>query len=128
MHRRISAHSPGQYQLALCLGKDRRFWKGLVRDAPAGIALAAGRHHITNFDADLASAAARGSCLRPVRSFREAQVARMIRNSIFQREILLPKRTSKPAANAVPLTGAERDSACRVALIGFGTVGRPAAR
>jgi len=35
-----------------------------VRDAPAGIALAAGRHHITNFDADSArDAAPRGSLL-----------------------------------------------------------------
>ena len=40
----------------------------------------------------------------------------------------MPKRTSKPAANAVPLTGAERRSGCRVALIGFGTVGRAVAK
>ena len=40
----------------------------------------------------------------------------------------LPRRSSKPAANAVPLTGAERHSGCRVALIGFGTVGRAVAK
>jgi hypothetical protein len=45
------------------LVKERRFWKQLVRDAPAGIAPAAGRHHITNFDADSArDAALRGHC------------------------------------------------------------------
>src|SRR5438105_2899913 len=49
---------PRQTASASCLGKDRRFWKGLVRDAPAGIAPAAGRHHITNFDAGLARDAA----------------------------------------------------------------------
>ena len=52
----------------------------------------------------------------------------MIRNSIFTERESLPKRTSKPAANAVPLTGAERRSGCRVALIGFGTVGRAVAK
>ncbi|HEX8811130.1 MAG TPA: hypothetical protein VF742_03970, partial [Terracidiphilus sp.] len=41
--------------------KNKRFWKRRVRDAPAGIALAAGRHHITNFDADSARDAAPSS-------------------------------------------------------------------
>jgi homoserine dehydrogenase len=40
----------------------------------------------------------------------------------------LAKRTSKPAGDAATHTGAERSSACRVALIGFGTVGRAVAQ
>jgi len=40
----------------------------------------------------------------------------------------LPKRSSKPAANAAPHTDPERSSACRVALIGFGNVGRAVAK
>jgi len=45
-------------QTALEIGNVRRFLKGRVRDAPAGFALAAGRHHITNFDASSARSAA----------------------------------------------------------------------
>jgi homoserine dehydrogenase len=52
----------------------------------------------------------------------------MIRNSIFSVRASLPKRTSKPAANASSHKGAERSCACRVALIGFGTVGRAVAK
>ena len=40
----------------------------------------------------------------------------------------MPKRSSKPAANAAPHTDPERSSACRVALIGFGNVGRAVAK
>lgn len=66
-------------------------------------------------------------------SFREAQVARMIRNSIFGARDSLPKQTSKPAANSATSKNqgrkeTEQTSTCRVALIGFGTVGRPVAR
>jgi len=39
----------------------------------------------------------------------------------------LPDQTSNPAANAAP-TKPDRTSACRVALIGFGTVGRAVAK
>jgi homoserine dehydrogenase len=66
-------------------------------------------------------------------SFREAQVARMIRDSIFGARDSLPKQTSKPAANSATSKNqgrkeTEQTSTCRVALIGFGTVGRPVAR
>lgn len=40
----------------------------------------------------------------------------------------MPKRTSKPAADTAPPKAQERSSACRVALIGFGTVGRAVAK
>ncbi len=40
----------------------------------------------------------------------------------------LPKRISKPAAKAATQQRQERTSACRVALIGFGTVGRAVAK
>jgi homoserine dehydrogenase len=40
----------------------------------------------------------------------------------------LPKQTSKPAAKNAKSTSHEHSSACRVALIGFGTVGRAVAR
>lgn len=40
----------------------------------------------------------------------------------------LPKQKSKPAAKNAKSTSQERSSACRVALIGFGTVGRAVAR
>ncbi|MGC1452401.1 MAG: homoserine dehydrogenase [Candidatus Sulfotelmatobacter sp.] len=40
----------------------------------------------------------------------------------------MAKRSSKPAANAAPHKGPGRSSACRVALIGFGTVGRAVAK
>jgi homoserine dehydrogenase len=61
-------------------------------------------------------------------SFRDTRVARMIGDSILSVRNLLPQRTSKPAAKAGPHKGAERSTACRVALIGFGTVGRAVAR
>jgi homoserine dehydrogenase len=40
----------------------------------------------------------------------------------------LPKQTSKPAAKAATAKSQKQDSACRVALIGFGTVGRAVAK
>jgi homoserine dehydrogenase len=40
----------------------------------------------------------------------------------------LPKRTSKPAAKAAASKSQKQNSACRVALIGFGTVGRAVAK
>jgi homoserine dehydrogenase len=40
----------------------------------------------------------------------------------------LPKRISKPAVNTATHQGQEQTSACRVALIGFGTVGRAVAK
>lgn len=40
----------------------------------------------------------------------------------------MPKQTSKPAAKNAKSTSHEHSSACRVALIGFGTVGRAVAR
>jgi len=40
----------------------------------------------------------------------------------------LPETTSKNAANAAASGGSERSSACRVGLIGFGTVGRAVAK
>ena len=56
----------------------------------------------------------------------------MIRNSTFSVRDSLPRQTSKPAANAATKNPAhkktERTSACRVALIGFGTVGRAVAK
>src|SRR5271169_2720605 len=52
----------------------------------------------------------------------------MIGNSIFTARDSLAKRSSKPAAKAAPHQGPERSSACRVALIGFGIVGRAAAK
>src|SRR5271169_2625627 len=52
----------------------------------------------------------------------------MIGNSIFTARDSLAKRSSKPAAKAAPHQGPERSSACRVALIGFGTVGRAVAK
>jgi homoserine dehydrogenase len=52
----------------------------------------------------------------------------MIRDSIFSVRVSLPKRTSKPASKASSHKGPERSSACRVALIGFGTVGRAVAK
>jgi homoserine dehydrogenase len=46
----------------------------------------------------------------------------------FHSERRLPKRSSKPAANTAPANSSEKSSACRVALIGFGTVGRAVAK
>jgi homoserine dehydrogenase len=40
----------------------------------------------------------------------------------------LAKQTSKPTTKAVPQNGADTTSPCRVALIGFGTVGRSVAK
>lgn len=40
----------------------------------------------------------------------------------------MPKRTSKPAAKAAASKSQKQNSACRVALIGFGTVGRAVAK
>jgi homoserine dehydrogenase len=48
----------------------------------------------------------------------------MIRNSIFSARDSLPKRTSKPTPKAAISKSPEPTSVCRVALIGFGTVGR----
>jgi homoserine dehydrogenase len=57
----------------------------------------------------------------------------MIRDSIFGARDNLPKQTSKPAAHAATSKNqtqkkTEQTSVCRVALIGFGTVGRAAAK
>jgi homoserine dehydrogenase len=46
----------------------------------------------------------------------------------FHRERRLPKRSSKSAANTALANGGENSSACRVGLIGFGTVGRAVAK
>ncbi len=40
----------------------------------------------------------------------------------------MPKQTSKPAVKAATAKNQKQDSACRVALIGFGTVGRAVAK
>ncbi len=62
-------------------------------------------------------------------SFAEPPVARMIKNSISHTQADgLPKDWSKLARKAERRNGAERTSACRVALIGFGTVGRSVAK
>jgi homoserine dehydrogenase len=52
----------------------------------------------------------------------------MIRNSFSSEIDSLPKRISKPAAKVGAHPRQERSSACRVALIGFGTVGRAVAK
>jgi homoserine dehydrogenase len=52
----------------------------------------------------------------------------MIRNSFVSETDSLPKRISKPAAKAGANQRPERNSAARVALIGFGTVGRAVTR
>jgi homoserine dehydrogenase len=52
----------------------------------------------------------------------------MIGDSIFSARESLPKRTSRPAAKAATSRKREPKSACRVALIGFGTVGRAVAK
>lgn len=51
----------------------------------------------------------------------------MIGNSIFQRDCILAKRTVKPATKK-PVPASTKSSAHRVALIGFGTVGRAVAK
>src|SRR5580698_144781 len=61
-------------------------------------------------------------------SFRESPVARMIRNPFLSEIDPLPKQTPKPAAQAATPKKQEPGSACRVALIGFGTVGRAVAK
>jgi homoserine dehydrogenase len=48
----------------------------------------------------------------------------MIRNSFLSETNFLPRQTSKTAVNAPTHKRKERTSACRVALLGFGTVGR----
>ena len=52
----------------------------------------------------------------------------MIGDSIFVARESLPKQTSKPSTKAAPSNIQERRSNCRVALIGFGTVGRAVAK
>jgi homoserine dehydrogenase len=52
----------------------------------------------------------------------------MIGDSISAARESLPKQTSKPSTNASSSNIQERSSACRVALIGFGTVGRAVAK
>jgi homoserine dehydrogenase len=51
----------------------------------------------------------------------------MIRNSVLSETDFLAKRVSKPAAKVATPERQERSSACRAALIGFGTVGRAVA-
>jgi homoserine dehydrogenase len=60
--------------------------------------------------------------------FPGSDVARMIGDSIFVARESLPKQTSKPSTKAAPSNIQEHSSACRVALIGFGTVGRAVAK
>ena len=52
----------------------------------------------------------------------------MIRDSIFSARDSLSNRTSRPAPKAATSKSTERSSDCRVALIGFGTVGRAVAK
>ena len=52
----------------------------------------------------------------------------MIGDSIFAARESLPKQTSKSSTKAAPSNIQERSSVCRVALIGFGTVGRAVAK
>jgi homoserine dehydrogenase len=52
----------------------------------------------------------------------------MIRNSIARRETSLAKPTAKAAAKSGKPSRHEPSSACRVALLGFGTVGRAVAK
>jgi homoserine dehydrogenase len=52
----------------------------------------------------------------------------MIRNPFLSEIDPLPKQTPKPAAQAATPKKQEPGSACRVALIGFGTVGRAVAK
>ena len=63
---------------------------GQVRDAPAGIALAAGSHHITNFDAD---------------SARPAAPPELYRESVLEAQMLLKaaKQSGKPFIPLVPV-------------------------
>lgn len=86
---------------------------------------AAGRNHITNFDARSVPNAARARC-----ALQFPRVTSHTYDSQFvsRRDPLLPKQTTKRAANAVSNGGGEKDSLCRIALIGFGTVGRAVAR
>src|SRR6266567_1264453 len=85
------------------LGSERRFLKELVRDAPAGIAPAAGRHHITNFDAASASAAARGLRLQ----FQRTPLARMIRNSVVSARVIHCQSRAQKQQRITPHTVAE---------------------
>src|ERR1700740_1021017 len=59
---------------------------------------------------------------------REVQVARMIGHPFCSETDSLPKRTSQPAAKVKTPQRPEPTSACRIALIGFGTVGRAVAK
>ena len=87
---------------------------------PPGWHIAAGSHHIINFDADSACTAARCVC-----GFREARVARMIGHPFLCESDWLAKRMAKSATKAASQRG---ESAARVALIGFGTVGQAVAK
>jgi homoserine dehydrogenase len=84
---------------------------------------AAGRNHITNFDAERVRDAAR---TRPSFAVCEMTTRTYHRNSFF--ETAVPKQTSKRAVKTTPNAGADQLSTCRVALIGFGTVGRAVAK
>ena len=86
--------------------------------------LAAGSHHLTNFDADCAGQAARRwFAIR----FAQPMVTRMIKISFILKS--KPLHKTPPAQDADPLpVPPERCSARKVALVGFGTVGRAVAK
>ena len=65
---------------------------------------------------------------RSVQILRNHRCARMIWNSISSQADGLPKNVSNTATKVAPENGADQSSACRVALIGFGTVGRAVAK
>ena len=60
--------------------------------------------------------------------FREAQLARMIRHPFLNESDSLPKTVSKQTAKAPRHQSQEQTHICRVALIGFGNVGRAVAK
>jgi homoserine dehydrogenase len=60
--------------------------------------------------------------------FPRTQAARMIRNSFCSEADFLLKRSSSSATTAATRPHQERAAVCRVALIGFGTVGRAVAK
>jgi homoserine dehydrogenase len=59
---------------------------------------------------------------------RGAPLARMIGTLISHRTDLLPKRSAPSASKSATSSASSRPPACRVALIGFGTVGRAVAK
>jgi len=90
--------------------------------------VAAGSHYITNFDADSAWQAARvdGGVLFAL-PFAESPAPRMIKKSFDSREHALQNTPPEQAMEANP-GHRDRTPARRVALVGFGTVGRAVAK